>query len=53
MLYRAKMNRSTWLDPAQQDALRKMHRHLAWALGVATIALIINAVAVVALFEAG
>ncbi|MEN8131487.1 MAG: hypothetical protein ABFS45_15105 [Pseudomonadota bacterium] len=34
-----------------QDPLRKMHRHLAWALGTATSMLVVNAVAVIALVE--
>ncbi len=34
-----------------QDPVRKMHRHLAWALGTATSMLVVNAVAVIALVE--
>lgn len=33
-----------------EDPLHKMHRHLAWALGVSTGALIVNAVVVVTMF---
>ena len=36
-----------------EDPVHKMHRHLAWALGTSTGALIINAVVVVALVEGG
>ena len=53
MLYRAKKNRSTQLGHPAQDPVQKMHRHLAWILGTATCALIINAMAVVALVDIG
>lgn len=52
MLHQAKRNGSTWSGHAKYDPLQKMHRHLAWALGTATIVLIVNAVAVVVLVEA-
>lgn len=34
----------------QPDPLQQMHQHLQWALGVATVALIINAIVVVTLY---
>lgn len=53
MLHRAKNKGSTWFGHTEHNPVQKMHRHLAWALGTATIVLIVNAVMVVALLEAG
>ena len=53
MLHPAKKNESTRPVYTEHDSLKKMHLHLAWALGTATIVLIINAVVVVVLVEAG
>ncbi len=49
MWHRAKKNVGTQAGHMRQDPLRKMHRHLIWTLVTATVALIINAVAVVIL----
>ncbi len=51
MLHRAKKNAGTRPGQTQHDSVRKMHQHLAWALGSATIVLIVNAVVVVVLVE--
>ncbi len=53
MLHRAKKNGSTRPGHTEHDPVQKMHRHLAWALGSATIVLVVNAVAVVVLVDAG
>ncbi len=53
MWHRAQNNTGIRIGHTQQDPLQKMHRHLAWALSIATIILVINALVVVALFEAG
>jgi hypothetical protein len=52
MLHQIKKGNTPCGHPAQ-NPVQKMHRHLAWVLGAATGALIINAVAVVALVETG
>jgi hypothetical protein len=53
MLHRTKYSAKSRLEHPEQDSVQKMHRRLAWALGGATGALIINAVAVVTLVEGG
>jgi hypothetical protein len=53
MLHRAKQNVSTWPGHTEKDLVQKIHRHLVWALGTATIVLILNAVVVVVLVGGG
>jgi type IV secretory pathway component VirB8 len=53
MLHRVKTKGSTQLRHQEQNSVQKLHRHLAWALSVATVALIINAMVVVALVDEG
>jgi hypothetical protein len=53
MLHRAKQNVSPWPGHTEKDSVQKLHRHLVWALGTATVVLIVNAVAVVVLVEGG
>jgi hypothetical protein len=53
MLHRAKKSTKCRPEYAEQDPVQKMHRRLVWALGSATGALIVNAVAVVTLVEGG
>ena len=53
MFHRAKQNVSTWPRHTEKDPVQKIHQHLVWALGTATIVLIFNAVMVVVLVEGG
>lgn len=53
MSHRAKTNGSTQIRHQVQNSMQKLHRHLAWALSVATVALINNAMVVVALVDEG
>ena len=53
MLHRIKNNTSTRSWNTERDPIQKMHRRLAWVIGTATGALIVNAVAVVAMVESG
>ena len=46
-------SRSAYPRHMEHDLVHKMQRRLAWALGTATIVLVVNAVIVVALVEAG
>jgi hypothetical protein len=52
-IHRAQKVGNTWSGQPKHDPLQKIRRRLAWALGTATIALIVNAVAVVTLVGAG
>jgi hypothetical protein len=47
MLHRAEQNVSAWPGHTEKDPVQKIHQHLVWALGTATIVLILNAVVVV------
>ncbi len=51
MLHRANKNACKRLGHTELDPLHKIHLHLAWALGIAAVVLIINAVAVITLVE--
>jgi hypothetical protein len=53
MLYRNKKSANSRPEHPELESVQKMHRRLAWALGGATGALIVNAVAVVQLVEGG
>ncbi len=52
MLHKIKNNTRTRSKHMERDPIQKIHRRLAWVLGTATGALIINAVAVVTIVEA-
>ena len=51
MLHSAKKNASKRLGHMELDPLQKIHLHLAWALSIATVVLIVNAVTVITLVK--